>query len=47
MGKQNFLTILGGLVYKPAGKPTLVPMSDKRPPIASANTDFNEIQEDM
>lgn len=47
MGKQNFQTILGGLVHKPAGKPTLVPMSDKRPPIASANTDFNEIQEDM
>ena len=47
MGKQNFQTILGGLVHKPAGKPTLVPMSDKRPPIASANTDFNEIQEDV
>jgi len=47
MGKQNFQTILGGLVHKPAGKPTLVPMSDKRPPIASANTDFNEIQEDI
>lgn len=47
MGKQNFQTILGGLVYKPAGKPTLVPMSDNRSPIASVNTDFNEIQEDM
>ena len=47
MGKQSFQTILGGLVHKPVGKPTLVPMSDKRPPIASANTDFNEIQEDM
>ena len=47
MGKQNFLTILGDLVYKPAGKPTLVPMSDKRPYIASANMDFNEFQEEM
>jgi hypothetical protein len=47
MGKQNFQTILGGLVHKPAGKPTLVPVSDKRPPIASANKDFNEIQEDV
>lgn len=47
MGKQSFQTILGGLVHKPAGKPTLVPMSDKRPPIASVRTDFSEIQEDM
>ncbi len=47
MGKQNFQTILGGLVCKPAGKPTLVPMSDKRPPIAGAGNDFHEIQEDM
>ncbi len=46
MGKQEFQTILGGLVIKPAGKPTLVPASDKRPAITSANTDFNEIQED-
>ena len=46
MGKQEFQTILGGLVVKPAGKPTLVPASDKRPAITSANTDFNEIQED-
>ena len=46
MGKQEFQTILGGLIVKPAGKPTLVPASDKRPAITSANTDFNEIQED-
>lgn len=46
MGKQEFQTILGGLVIKPAGKPTLVPVSDKRPAITSANTDFNEILED-
>ena len=46
MGKQDFHDILGGLIVKPAGKPTLVPVSDKRPAIASANTDFNEIQED-
>ena len=36
MGKENFKTILGTLIVKPAGKPTLVPESDKRPPI---NTD--------
>ena len=46
MGKQEFQSILGGLIIKPAGKPTLVPASDKRPAITSANTDFNEIQED-
>lgn len=46
MGKQEFQNILGGLIIKPAGKPTLVPASDKRPAITSANTDFNEIQED-
>ncbi len=46
MGKQNFQSILGGLIIKPAGKPTLVPASDKRPAINHANTDFHEIQED-
>ena len=46
MGKQDFHDILGGLIVKPAGKPTLVPVSDKRPAITSANIDFNEIQED-
>lgn len=46
MGRQDFAKILGGLVAKPAGKPTLVPISDKRPPIPSAQNDFHEIQED-
>ena len=46
MGKQDFHDILGGLIVKPAGKPTLVPVSDKRPAVTSANIDFNEIQED-
>lgn len=46
MGKQDFHDILGGLIVKSAGKPTLVPVSDKRPAITSANIDFNEIQED-
>ena len=46
MGRQNFAKILGGLVAKPAGKPTLVPISDKRPPISSVQNDFHEIQED-
>ena len=46
MGKQEFQSILGGLIIKPAGKPTLVPASDKRPAITKANIDFKEIQED-
>ena len=48
MGKQNFEVILGGLIYKPPGKPTLVPSSDKRPAMNTTNAtnDFNEIKED-
>jgi hypothetical protein len=44
MGKQQFNEILGNLVYKPQGKVTLVPISDKREPInlATANDDFAE-----
>ena len=45
MGKQGFAEILGALIVKPAGKPTLVPVSDKRPAITAAKYDFNEIQE--
>ena len=45
MGKQDFQTILGSLIVKPAGKPTLVPATDKRPAITSANTDFMKIKE--
>ena len=42
MGKRAFTETLGDLVIKPEGKPTLVPESDKRPPLArvSAATDF-------
>ena len=46
MGKDNFKAILGDLVHKPAGKPTLVPASDKRPAITNAKSDFIELQED-
>ena len=45
MGKKEFDKILGGLIYKPPGKPTLVPVSDKRPAmnVSNAENDFNEI----
>ena len=44
MGKTKFNEILGGLIEKPPGKPSLVPLSDKRPAIHafSATTDFME-----
>ena len=44
MGKTKFNEILGGLIEKPPGKPSLVPLSDKRPAIHafSAKTDFME-----
>ena len=47
MGKTKFEEILGNLIYKPPGKPTLVPNSDKRPAInvADAKNEFNEIME--
>ena len=47
MGKKKFEEVLGSLLVKPTGKPTLVPMSDKRPPmnVNSVTDDFNEIGE--
>lgn len=36
LGKKQFQDTLGDLVHKPAGKPTLVPESDKRPALAVA-----------
>ena len=48
MGKAKFNEVLGDLIYKPPGKPTLVPVSDKRPVlnVSSAINEFNEIMED-
>lgn len=44
MGKKEFARILGPLVYKPAGKITLVPESDKREAIqtSTAEADFQK-----
>lgn len=46
LGKQLFTDILGDLVVKPAGKPTLVPESDKRPAriVRDATTEFSTIK---
>jgi hypothetical protein len=48
MGKSKFEKILGDLIYKPPGKPTLVPLSDKRPVmnVSNAKNEFNEITEE-
>lgn len=48
MGKAKFEELLGDLIFKPPGKPTLVPNSDKRPAmnVADAKNEFNEIMED-
>ena len=49
MGKDRFEDILGGLIYKAPGKPTLAPKSDKRPAVNVTNAinEFNEIKEDF
>ena len=43
LGKARFNEILGSCIYKPKGKPTLVPESDKRPAITI--DDFNDMEE--
>ena len=45
MGKQIFRTVLGDLIEKPAGKPTLVPTADKRPAMDLATMDFTQIND--
>lgn len=42
MGKAEFAKVLGTLVEKPAGKPTLVSEDDKRPAITNAKNDFKK-----
>lgn len=41
-GKKKFDEVLGELVYKPQGKPVLVPESDKRKPMNTAQDDFKD-----
>ena len=42
LGKKKFEDLLGGLITKPPGKPSLVPESDKRPAMNSAFNDFKD-----
>ena len=48
MSKKEFNRILGSLVEKPQGRPTLVPNTDKRPALINtgAGDDFTEFKED-
>lgn len=47
LGKSRFAELLGSLVEKPQGKPTLVPESDKRPAIHNAKNDFMEVNQNV
>ena len=49
MGKDKFEEILGGLITKAPGRPTLVPKSDRRPAMSVSNAinEFYEIKEDI
>ena len=42
LGKSRFDELLSPYIEKPQGKPTLVPESDKRPAMSTAEADFNE-----
>lgn len=42
LGKTKFNELLGGLIEKPQGKPTLVPETDKRLALNTAKDDFKE-----
>lgn len=42
VGKKDFAEIVGEYIEKPQGKPTLVPVSDKRPEIGSVTNDFKD-----
>ena len=46
LGKKIFNALLGDLVVKPAGAPTLAPESDKRKECNSATIDFADIKEE-
>ena len=44
--KKKFTTLLGSVVEKPPGKPTLVPEEDDRPEYDSAKNEFEVMEED-
>lgn len=42
LGKNKFKELIGSFIEKPKGKPVLVPVTDKRPAIHTAEEDFKE-----
>lgn len=44
--KKKFTTLLGSVIEKPPGKPTLVPEEDERPEYDSAKNEFEVMEED-
>ncbi len=42
LGKAKFVELLDSYIYKPQGKPALVPITDKRPELNLAKLDFND-----
>ena len=42
LGRRKFDELLSGMIVKPEGKPTLMPLSDKRPAMHTAVNDFKE-----
>ena len=47
LGKNKFEDLLGGFIEKPKGKPTLVPMSDKRPALSKAADVADDFKEEI
>ena len=47
LGKNKFEDLLGGFIEKPKGKPTLVPMSDKRPALSKAAYAADDFKEEI
>ena len=43
LGKKQFNDLLGGLIFKPSGKPQLVPLDDSRQEMNLARNDFKEV----
>lgn len=47
VGKKQFSEILGDLIEKPVGKPTMAPESDKRPAINSVDAALDDFADDF